>query len=506
MLGNFLKFESNGKPLRKLLLTHELFFIALILLAILSGGYGIHIWDKASRESQRINLLVQEIYQVRGDLYRQMKELFDAFFLQDSEALDEYNAYTQSVLKHFEELHTIAKGDDEINAIREIERNYRIFVNEAPSLFYRYQAKPDSRSQKSIYKDIETGIFTHYEEVSKRAELLLKLKQVEIKVRLKDAKDNSIAILSLPFILALVLLFFSRYFLKRSIINPINDMMAATHAISAGKLSHKSPEVGALELAVLSKEINKMAEELSASRDALVRSEKQAAMGLLVPMLAHNIRNPLASIRATAQVMDVPEHDKDMNESLTGIIRTVDRLERWTGSLLAYLHPIKPQLSQVMLSSIVQGAHSTLETKLSEKSIEFIHNSADITTPITTDEHLLEQLLYNLILNAIEASPKQTAIQLHCTLDELSLTLILMDQGTGMPFTPDPHSATPGPTTKRFGTGLGIPFAFKVCEELGGEIQFDTSSSGTTITIQLPQQLSAMDATYFVSNRQNKAS
>jgi len=63
--------SRNSKSLRDLLLTHELIFIALILLAVISGAYGIHIWDKTSKESQRINLLVQEIYQVRGDLYRQ---------------------------------------------------------------------------------------------------------------------------------------------------------------------------------------------------------------------------------------------------------------------------------------------------------------------------------------------------------------------------------------------------------------------------------------------------
>ena len=163
----------NAKSLRDLLLTHELIFIALILLAVISGAYGIHIWDKTSKESQRINLLVQEIYQVRGDLYRQMKELFDAFFLQDAEALDEYNAYTQSVLKHFGELKNIADGEEEKRAITEIEQNYRIFVNEAPALFYRYQARPDRATQKTLYKDIETGIFSRYEDVSKRAELLL---------------------------------------------------------------------------------------------------------------------------------------------------------------------------------------------------------------------------------------------------------------------------------------------------------------------------------------------
>ncbi|HEY0563232.1 MAG TPA: sensor histidine kinase, partial [Methylophilus sp.] len=200
----------QSKSLRELLLTHELIFIALILLAVISGAYGIHIWDKASKESQRINLLVQEIYQVRGDLYRQMKELFDAFFLQDQEALAEYDAYTDSTLQHFKLLKNIAKGNEEVSVIAEIEKNYLIFVNEAPSLFYQYQANPNSVAQKSLYKDIETGIFSHYEIVSKHAETLLTVKQNELKERLQEAKSISILILSVPVLLAVLLLFLSR--------------------------------------------------------------------------------------------------------------------------------------------------------------------------------------------------------------------------------------------------------------------------------------------------------
>jgi len=479
---------QNSKSLRDLLLMHELIFIALILLAVISGGYGIHIWDKTSKESQRINLLVQEIYQVRGDLYRQMKELFDAFFLQDGEALAEYNAYTQSILTHFNGLKGIARGDEEKQAIAEIEQNYRIFVNEAPSLFYRYQARPDRDSQKSLYKDIETGIFSRYEDVSKRAEMLLSLKQVELKTRLADAKSSSIAILSIPVLLAGILLFFSRLFLKKSIVNPINAMMHATQEISAGNLNHKVPETGAKELATLSQEINKMAEDLSLSRDALVRTEKQAALGLLVPMLAHNIRNPLASIRATAQIIDSPEHDKDTRESLQGIMNTVDRLERWTGALLAYLNPIKPQLSPAKLSNIIQGATGPLVQKLAEKNIQIVTDISDIKSAILTDEHLLEQVLYNLILNAIEASPKQSSIYINASLFNHVLEMTIRDEGSGMPFVPDPHALSPGPTTKRFGTGLGIPFAFKVCEVLNGKVEFMTAQPvGTIIKINLPQ-------------------
>ncbi len=479
---------SQPKSLRDLLLSHQLTFIALILLAVISGAYGIHIWDKASKESERINLLVQEIYQVRGDLYRQMKELFDAFFLEDRDALNEYNAYTQSILKHFADLHQIAQGDEEKKAIHEIEQHYNTFVNEAPSLFYRYQAKPNSSTQKSLYRDIETGIFSQYENVSQRAEVLLKVKQAELKSRLHEAKMTSVAILSIPVLLAGILLLLSRRFLKKSIVNPIHAIMRATEEMSAGNLKHKVPETGAQELATLSKEINKMAEELSSSRDALVRTEKQAALGLLVPMLAHNIRNPLASIRATAQVTDQPELDNDTRESLHGIISTVDRLEHWTGALLAYLNPIKPQLKPVKLCNVSQGAISLLTQKLSEKNIQLILDEVQAEEEIITDEHLLEQMIYNLILNAIEASPKDAPIYLSMHKVDTMLEIIIRDHGVGMPFTPDPHALSPGPSTKRFGTGLGIPFAFKVCEVLGGSIEFSASKpQGTCIKIALPQ-------------------
>ncbi|AKR44170.1 HAMP domain-containing sensor histidine kinase [Methylophilus sp. TWE2] len=479
---------AHDKPLRYLLLFHDLYFIALIILAVASGGYGIYLWDKASAQSQRINFVIQEIYLVRGDLYRQTKELFDAFFLQEENALHEYNQYTTSILAHLERLQNIAIDQQEREALMEIERKYRSLVNEAPALFYRYQNNPNRKAQKSIYQDIETGIFRHYEEVSKRAEYLLMVKQEEIKHRLDDARSNSIAVLSMPLILGCILIIYSRRILKNSIVRPINDIMQATNAISAGNLSHQVPEAGAEELAVLSREINKMAEDLAASRDALVKSEKQAALGLLVPMLAHNIRNPLASIRATAQVIDDPLLDKDTQESIQGIMHTVDRLERWTGSLLSYLHPIKPMLNQLLLSSIVQGAVSTLQPKLDEKQIAIIEDSANVKQLILTDEHLLEQMLYNLLLNAAEASPKGAEIKILCSLANNLLTLVMIDQGPGMPFKPDPHALTPGPTTKRFGTGLGIPFAFKVCEELGGAMSFESDAGrGTRITITLPQ-------------------
>lgn len=483
------------KSLKDLLLIHELAFILLVVLAGAAGGIGIHLWDQSSRESQRINQLVQEIQQTRGDLYRQMKELFDAYFLNDIEAEEEYNTYTASIEEHFAKLHDLAEGDEELTAISELEASYESFLIKTRPIFDRQLVFSSSALEKKLNTDLESDVFERYESVSARAEGLLILKQRELEQRLAESKRTSTALLIIPILLSSLLLLFSRFFLKRAIVKPIEGLVTATTQISAGKLAHKAPETGAEELVTLSAAINHMADELAISQEALVRTEKQAAQGLLVPMLAHNIRNPLASIRATAQVADGSELDPDTRESLEGIISTVDRLERWTGALLAYLHPLRPQPNQTNLKQIIEGALVPLQQKLREKSIELVlpdWNKFDLQ--IFTDEHLLEQALYNLLLNSIDATPNQSKLEIRTESTSSTLRVLIADQGPGMPFSPDPTSLSPGPTTKRYGTGLGIPFVFKVCETLSGKVSFNTRpEGGTLVELILPRRIKTSD-------------
>lgn len=485
---------NKKTPLKNLLLIHELAFILLIFLVATIGAIGIHLQEESSQESNRISLIVQEVQQTRGDLYRQMKELFDAYFLQDIEARNEYNNFTLSVENHFVQLHKIAEGEAEKTAISNLHAGYKAFVIETSALFDLQPNITGDELKKILNTDLEAGLFNRYESLLAHTEQLLNEKQAELDLKLKDSKRKSNFLLFTPLILAALLLIFSRIFLKRSIVKPIEDVLKATSEISAGNLNHKAPEENIEELASLSKAINEMAEKLITSQENLVRTEKQAAQGLLVPMLAHNIRNPLASIRATAQVLDEPELDTETRESLHGIINTVDRLERWTGALLAYLHPLKPQPSTTSIREIIAGALEPLQQKLSAKSIQLTipdwsHFNKAGADNIFTDQHLLEQVIYNLVLNAIDACSKAGRIEIRLAASREEFTLQILDNGSGMPFTPDP-SAMSAPTTKRFGTGLGIPFAFKVCDALGGSLQYNSRpDGGTVITIKLPKTI-----------------
>lgn len=484
---------KKNKSLKDLLLIHELAFILLIILAATAGAVGIHLGEKSSQESNRINSLVTEVQQTRGDLYRQMKELFDAYFLDDLGAHAEYNNFTISVEKHFVQLKKITVGQAEKTAIDDLHASYKEFVLETSSLFDQSRGINNDATKNAIKRalnsGLETGPFKRYEDILAHTESLLSQKQSELDKQLIDTKYISTILLVIPLLLAVLLLMFSRVFLKRAIVKPIDGVLKATAEISAGNLTHRAPEGGVAELAAVSKAVNDMADRLGLSQEALVRTEKQAAQGLLVPMLAHNIRNPLASIRAIAQVMDDPGHDAETRENLLGIINSVDRLERWTGALLAYLLPLKPQASSTSFKDIIEGALAPLQQKIREKSLQIILPSWRKNNTIFTDQHLLEQVIYNLLLNAIDASSKAGSLEVRLNIAQQMYELQLLDSGCGMPFTPD-SSAMSAPTTKRFGTGLGIPFAFKVCDALAGELKYEARpEGGTVITILLPKIL-----------------
>ena len=157
---------------------------------------------------------------------------------------------------------------------------------ETPKLFDQFQNANTAEVKRALNTDIETGLFKSYEDILTRTERLLKLKQSQLDHQLASTKRIASLLLVIPLFLAVLLLIFSRIFLKRAIVKPIAGVLKATSEISAGNLTHRAPEEGVAELTEVSKAINEMADKLAFSQEALVRTEKQAAQGLLVPMLS----------------------------------------------------------------------------------------------------------------------------------------------------------------------------------------------------------------------------
>jgi signal transduction histidine kinase len=473
-------------PLKRLILNYALGYLLLVLATGVLGSAGLFAWHQASEESLRLNQLIEELQAMRGALYQEMKEVLDLTLLADREAPSQLREHERSVVRHLDALHSITSGS-EAESIRKLENAYRTVQDVTDAIVRDWDHSPVGIRHEWLESRLESDALRNYEVTFTEIENLLSVEQAALQSRQKWLLTLSPLVLIIPLSAAIGLLLWSRYRLQRDIVLPISAIQHATEMISLGQLEHRAPEHGVEELSRLSQSINQMASDLAESRALQLRSEKQATLAMLVPLMAHNIRNPLASIRATAQVIADPGLPADARDGLTGIIATVDRLEAWTHSLLSYLHPLEPQRVQCDTARLLSIVIMLLQEKITVKNLQVHVMQVDQPVEAWLDEQLVEQALQGIVANAIEASPDggSIAVQVHQNPD--AVLFIIEDHGPGMPFAPSAPTLAPGPSTKRFGTGLGIPFAMKVCEAHGGFMRFIPGESvGTRVELHIP--------------------
>jgi len=473
--------------LRELVLAYAVGALLLVLATVAIGGVGLYLWQQSSRESLRINSLVEETQGMRGSLYRQMKEVFDALFLDDPDAAAQYRAYEREIEARLTSLRSVAGTDAERDAIERLEQAYHGIRAHTDGLITDWPSYSLAQRRSLLDSELERGSLQSYEAAFSEIERELALQQQALQRRRAVLAWLSPLLLSVPLLGAVGLLLWSRFVLRRAMVDPLYSVQRATEMISRGSLDHRAPEVGAAELKQLARSVNQMAQDLSESRASLVRAEKQATLAALVPVVAHNIRNPLASIRATAQVINDAGLPLEVRDGLQGIISATDRLERWTHALLSYLNPLEPQRALCTAGTLADNITIMLQTRLKERRVRLDLSHLERGLELSVDAQLVEQALHGLVLNAVEATAEGGTVALGAERVGGAVQISIEDHAGGMPFAPDPRDLRPGPSTKRFGTGLGIPFAVKVFDVHGGSVRFEPlGANGTRVLMTLP--------------------
>ena len=183
-----------------------------------------------------------------------------------------------------------------------------------------------------------------------------------------------------------------------------------------------------------------------------------------------------------------PALTPETREDLAGIIAATDRLERWTRSLLSYLHPMKPNFSRIELRGVLDNVFDLCRLRIEEKNLTVVRDDGEAGLIVSLDVELMEQALQGLIVNAIEASPDGEQLTLRVASSHSRVSIYVLDHGPGMPLVRGATDLAPGPTTKRFGAGLGIPFALRVIEEHGGAIEFRSRQPvGAEVIVVIPK-------------------
>ncbi len=229
--------------------------------------------------------------------------------------------------------------------------------------------------------------------------------------------------------------------------------------------------------------------ELQHLKKEIARNQHLASLGSLAAGVAHEIRNPLSSIKGFATYFRERYRDNPEDEKTAGImIQEVDRLNRVISQLLDYARPMTMQRQETHVQTIIQHAMRMIETQAREKGITL---QADLPADIPAagiDPDRMKQVFLNLYLNALGAM--ETGGMLSVALTELPGERIRIEvRDTGVGIAPQDLGRIFDPyfTTKPSGAGLGLAIVQKIVDAHGGEIRVEsTPGQGTTVTILLP--------------------
>jgi signal transduction histidine kinase len=253
--------------------------------------------------------------------------------------------------------------------------------------------------------------------------------------------------------------------------------------LALAPLSHAGTD-GATRVVVLEDQTERQAFEAQ-----LRRNDRLAAVGQLAAGIAHEVRNPLAIVRATAQLLaDQLREQPATTQATTVLISEADRIERLIGELLTYARPHPLHLVPHDLATLLaQAAQAVTPYGLQYQVL--VEVSVAPHQQITIDAGQLQQVLLNLLLNAIQASPPGSTVWLQGARCTGCVTIRVIDQGKGMAPEVRERACDPFFTTRPDGVGLGLALVASTIAAHQGHLQIEsTPGGGTTMILTLPQE------------------
>jgi signal transduction histidine kinase len=248
-------------------------------------------------------------------------------------------------------------------------------------------------------------------------------------------------------------------------------------------------EVGENEIGALAQAFNDMLARLEKSQDALVRSEKLALAGFIAARVAHDIRNPLSSIKMQTQLLrSRPGLDPDDDAALTSVLHDINQVESVIRDLLELARPGQLRLEAAQVNQVIRDALKQLGPQFKHRKISVELRLDDSLEPLALDVQRIKQVLLNVLVNASEAMPTGGRIVVSTSRSGPSEQCIeVCDDGIGIDEATVERVFDPFVSTKRDGVGLGLVNAKAVLEAHGGRIRLrPNEEKGTCASIWLP--------------------
>jgi len=221
----------------------------------------------------------------------------------------------------------------------------------------------------------------------------------------------------------------------------------------------------------------------------LVESETMVAVGEMATAVAHGIRNPLASIRSSAELALEEETTAIGHEATQDVILEVDRIGQWLREMLLFARPERGELFEVDLGKTVRESLDNFQVTMTRQRIRPQVEISDDLPPVKGDARLLSQMFNSVIANAVEAMPNGGSLDVRARLcrERRELEMTLSDTGCGIPRAHLDQVLKPFFTSKRSGLGIGLQLVKRIVERHGGRVMLSSvEGQGTTVTLVYP--------------------
>lgn len=274
----------------------------------------------------------------------------------------------------------------------------------------------------------------------------------------------------------------------------VGDLAASMEALRRSFLQQKT-ELEALN-AELDLRVQKRTEELHATEQRLVQSERLASVGRLASGVAHEINNPTGVILTRAEflleIADEIKLDEEAREDLEAIQRNAQRIARITTSLLNFSRQAPTEMAAVEVRALIDEALSLVSHAIKQNEIEVLREIPDDVPAVRGDRGRLEQVFVNLCKNGIDAMVAEGGgtLTLRAEMVGTHVEIVVRDTGPGLPTEVQDQIFEPFFTTKEQGkgTGLGLSISYGIIAEHEGEIRLDSKpGQGAAFTVVLPK-------------------
>jgi len=237
-------------------------------------------------------------------------------------------------------------------------------------------------------------------------------------------------------------------------------------------------------------EKSKIIEEKLLLERKMYENEKLSSLGRLSTSVAHEVKNPLSSIKAIVQVMrEDLKNNESLQEDLTIIVDEIDRLTKVVNQLLQFAKPTSELKTSVRIGDVINSTLVVLNHEAKQNKIATFCQIPNDLPAIITDEGALKEVFFNLIHNAIQAMPSggEININAHYQPSNHMIQVTIADTGIGIPQASVQKIFEPFYTTKQTGTGLGLSIVKKKLEEMDAAIRVENNGEkGVSFIINFP--------------------